>query len=182
MSNFVINPYNIPLISYCYTTNVSETDNGMGYDDEGDYRRFGGGQRILTGSSTVGETLTTASFYLRKASGRTPTGTLTCAVLPSNGTGGTASGIVIGTYNLASLPTSYGKINFSGTNTRVIAPNDCIMLYMPENTWNGYEIEIQSDAEGTQANQDMCFLEWLSSSERVYFYTAHDADWCFNKP
>ena len=88
MSNFVINPYLFAEdLDVCFTEGESY-DLGIGFNSGGDYTRFGVGQRIKTGSDYIGKTLTTASFYIRLVSGKTPSGTLTCTVIPTSGSGG----------------------------------------------------------------------------------------------
>jgi len=168
----------------CYTDDGSEE--GIAFNHGSIFNRFGNGQRILAGSDYIGETLTTASFYLRKGNGMTPTGTLTCRVVPDCTDSSTAlSGTIIGTTDLAGLNTyasGFAKVNFTGTGTRVLAANDCIILYMPASASpTGYQVLVKNSGAGTIDNQDSGFVEGTASYPQLHFYfSSSDCNWCFN--
>ena len=179
MSPTIFNPYRYAEdLDVCFTEGESY-DLGIGFNSGGSYTRFGVGQRIKTGSDYIGKTLTTASFYIRLVSGKTPSGTLTCTVIPTSGSGGSMSGTDIGTIDLTSLDETGAKINFTGDNTRELEANDCIFCYMPSGTWGGYEIQFLHKATSYIENQDIAYVQNLSGA-LDFSFSDGDCNWCFN--
>jgi len=176
--SFLTNPYRYAeSLERCF---ISGSENeGINFNASATYNRFGAGQRILTGSEYIGETLTTMSFYLKLGAGKTPSGNLECRVIPNSGSGG-SSGTTIGYIDMTTLSETTTKRNFTGTGTRVLVANDCIFLIMPSgSSANGYEVYLLNDSSTFIDNQDMCFVQ---SSWTSFYFQANDCNWCFNVP
>jgi len=177
MSNVVLNPYSYAVqgLDRCWEGGTEVE--GIAFNQQSTYNRFGAGQRILTGSEYIGETLTIASFVISLYAGKSPAGNLECRVIANSGSGG-ASGTTIGYVDMTTLTTSMTKTNFTGTGTRVLQANDCIFLLMPlGSSTNGYEVGLLQDTNSFIDYQDSCYVQ--SDFESFYFQN-NDCNWCFN--
>jgi len=183
MSEILTNPYRYAVsLERCFLGGSTEFE-GINPSNGVNYNRFGVGQQILAGSEYIGQTLTTASFYLKLGAGVTLTGDLLCRVIPNSGSGG-IGGTDIGTIDMSTLTESVVKRDFFGDGTRELETNDCIFLLMPTGTppASGYAIYPRgTGGTGFIDNQKMCLVGWLNGS-RVFTFQNNDNDWCFNVP